>query len=50
MDAEGALAFLETDQEKNARLYEKFGFVTVDEVQVIGVPMWFMIRHPSRAR
>jgi ribosomal protein S18 acetylase RimI-like enzyme len=49
MDAESALAFLETDQEKNARFYEKFGFVTVDEAQVIGIPMWFMMRHPNRA-
>jgi ribosomal protein S18 acetylase RimI-like enzyme len=48
IDARGAPAFLETDQEKNARLYAKFGFETVDHAPVLGVPMWFMLRAAAR--
>ena len=47
MDAQGEPAYLETDQEKNVRLYEKFGFATVDEALVLGVRMWFMVREPA---
>ena len=46
MDEQNAASFLETDQEQNASLYEKFGFVTVETASVIGVPMWFMARRP----
>jgi ribosomal protein S18 acetylase RimI-like enzyme len=44
MDAERALAYLETDSEANARLYEKFGFVTIEVAPILGVPMWFQLR------
>ena len=47
MDEAGALSYLETDAEANARLYEQFGFVTVDVAPVIGVPMWFQVRRPA---
>ncbi|MFQ5472376.1 MAG: GNAT family N-acetyltransferase [Dehalococcoidia bacterium] len=44
MDAEGEMAYLETDLSESVRLYERFGFATVDEGPVIGVHNWFMIR------
>lgn len=44
MDAQGAVAFLETDQEKNVRLYERFGFEVTEHAVTVGVPMWFMQR------
>jgi hypothetical protein len=47
MDSEGALAYLETDSEANARLYEKFGFETVETAPILSVPMWFQLRRPS---
>jgi ribosomal protein S18 acetylase RimI-like enzyme len=47
MDAEGDLAFLETDLPQNVRLYEKFGFETTEETTVLGAPAWFMLRRPS---
>jgi ribosomal protein S18 acetylase RimI-like enzyme len=48
MDTEGDLAFLETDLPDNVRLYERYGFVTVEELPVLGVPGWFMLRRPRR--
>jgi ribosomal protein S18 acetylase RimI-like enzyme len=47
MDAERAAAFLETDTKKNVGLYEKFGFETIAEETIMGVPMWFMWRPAS---
>lgn len=47
MDAEGEMAYLETEHEENVRLYEKFGFVIVDQAPVLGIPMWRMIRRPA---
>jgi RimJ/RimL family protein N-acetyltransferase len=47
VDAEHAPAFLETDLEKNARLYAKFGFETLEQATILGLPMWFMWR-PAR--
>ena len=46
MDAEGELAYLETDKPENVRFYERFGFVTVDEALVLGMRNWFMRREP----
>jgi len=46
MDAEKAIAFLETDLAVNARLYEKFGFVTTESAVVEGIETWFMVREP----
>ena len=48
VDAEGGMAFLETDQADNVPLFERFGFVTVDEAEVIGVRDWFMRREPKQ--
>ena len=47
VDAEGGMAFLETDRHENVRFFEQFSFVTVDEAKVIGVPNWFMRREPK---
>ncbi len=44
MDAIGAVSHLETDQSRNVRLYERFGFRVENEAQVLDVPMWFMTR------
>jgi ribosomal protein S18 acetylase RimI-like enzyme len=46
MDAEGDLAFLETDLPANVRLYERFGFETTDEADILGAHGWFMTRRP----
>jgi GNAT superfamily N-acetyltransferase len=46
VDRDGALAYLETDKAENVGFYEKFGFETVGETDVIGVPNWFMGRAP----
>jgi len=37
-------AYLETDQPKNVRFYERFGFKIVEEASVLTVPNWFMWR------
>jgi ribosomal protein S18 acetylase RimI-like enzyme len=46
IDAERAPAYLETALEKNVGLYQRFGFQTVDKLQVPrgGPPVWLMWR------
>jgi Acetyltransferase (GNAT) family len=44
VDRDHALAYLETDKAENVGFYERFGFETVGEAVVIGVPNWFMRR------
>lgn len=48
VDAEGGVAYLETDKQVNLAFYEKFTFKTAAEAKVIGVPNWFMLR-PARS-
>ena len=48
MDSEGEVAYLETDKPENVRFYEKFGFATTAEADVLGIPNWFMRREPAR--
>ena len=48
MDVEGEMAYLETDKPENVRFYEKVGFVTVEQAEVLGVPNWFMLRDPRK--
>ena len=48
MDDEGDMAHLETDKPENVRFYEKFGFATIAEADVLGIPNWFMRREPAR--
>jgi GNAT superfamily N-acetyltransferase len=43
-DGETILAYLETDKPENVRFYERFGFETVGEDTVVGIPNWFMRR------
>ncbi len=47
MDAEGDLAYLETETPENVRFYQRFGFETVEEAEVLGNPNWFMRREPK---
>jgi Acetyltransferase (GNAT) family len=54
LDAAGTLGYLETDKPENVGFYERFGFATVGEARVLGVPNWFMRRErrdvvPSRS-
>lgn len=49
MDDEGEMAYLETDKPQNVRFYEKFGFQTVDEAEILGANNWFMRREPAAA-
>jgi ribosomal protein S18 acetylase RimI-like enzyme len=44
MDKLGGTAYLETDKLVNVRLYERFGFVVVEEATVLGITNWFMKR------
>ena len=44
MDANGAVAYLETDKQVNVPFYERFGFTVKAEETVLGVPNWFMLR------
>jgi ribosomal protein S18 acetylase RimI-like enzyme len=44
MDRARAVAYLETDKFRNVMFYERFGFETLDERIVLGVPNWFMRR------
>lgn len=45
MDQARAMAYLETDKSENVAIYEHFGFRTVAEDQVLGIPNWFMVRN-----
>lgn len=40
----GTPVFLETESLKNVRFYERFGFSTIGEPTVVGVPTWIMMR------
>jgi ribosomal protein S18 acetylase RimI-like enzyme len=44
MDGRGATSYLETDKAINVRFYQKFGFQTVAQEQVLGTTNWFMKR------
>ena len=46
MDRAGDVAYLETDKPQNVVFYERFGFETLEERLVLGVPNWFMRRDP----
>lgn len=47
---EGLPIYLETETEENLRIYEHFGFRAAQRVdlQNLGLPMWEMIREPTR--
>lgn len=46
VDAQGAVAYLETDKEENVTLYKRFGFEVVQTDRLLGVKNWFMVRNP----
>lgn len=48
LDESGSVGYLETDKEINVGFYERFGYETVAEAPVIGVPNWFMRRPAAR--
>lgn len=48
-DQAGIPIYLETETENNVRLYEKFGFKTLDQriLPVVNLPVWEMKREPE---
>ncbi|WP_347976825.1 GNAT family N-acetyltransferase [Microbacterium sp. ProA8] len=44
LDATGVEGYLETDRPEAVGFYERFGYVVVDEADVLGAPTWFMRR------
>lgn len=44
LDAVGMPGYLETDRPDAVGFYRRFGYVVVDEADVLGVPCWFMRR------
>ena len=44
VDKDKMLAYLETDQEQNERLYERFGFKTLESENIFGIKNHFMWR------
>lgn len=49
LDADREPAYLETDSAANVRLYRRFGFSLTREVELFGVPNFFMWRPPQAA-
>src|SRR5690606_31627139 len=47
LDERQAVGYLETDKERNVRLYRRGGFEVIAEQPVLGVPNWFMLRRPK---
>ena len=43
-DARGAAAYLETDQTRTVRFYDRFGFGVIDKADIFGVENYFMWR------
>lgn len=46
LDAQGEVAYLETDKELNVTFYEHFSFEVVGQSDNLGVPNWYMLRRP----
>jgi ribosomal protein S18 acetylase RimI-like enzyme len=46
LDEYGRVGWLETNKERNIRFYGALGFELVHEAVALGVPSWFMRRHP----
>ena len=44
IDQGAAAGYLETDKQINVSFYRKFGFQTLAEASVLGIPNWFMRR------
>ncbi len=48
VDKTGMMAYHETDQEQNERLYKRFGFVTKETEMIFGMKNYFMWRKPKQ--
>jgi ribosomal protein S18 acetylase RimI-like enzyme len=48
MDAEGEIAFLETEKPENVVFYRRLGFEVTSESELTGLHTWFMRRAPRR--
>lgn len=46
LDGTGQLGYLETERPGNVAFYQRHGFETSAEAEVLGVPNWFMRRRP----
>lgn len=46
MDADGEVAFLETETPANVVFYRRLGFEVVSEAHLTGLDLWFMRRQP----
>ena len=46
MDAEGEIAWLETDKPENVVFYRRTGFDVIEELTEHGLTTWWMRRHP----
>lgn len=46
LDRENETGYLETETTLNVKFYSRFGFKVVRELEVIGLPNWFMQRLP----
>jgi hypothetical protein len=46
LDAEGEVAWLETDKPENVVFYRRHGFDVAVEERRLGFPIWFMRRTP----
>jgi GNAT superfamily N-acetyltransferase len=44
LSQEHLAGYLETDRPKNVKFYEKFGFTTIHQEELIGTPTWYMWR------
>jgi predicted N-acetyltransferase YhbS len=47
IDRARAAGYLETDKLVNVAFYEKFGFKTIGQTEVLNIPNWFMRRPPA---
>ena len=46
VDEQATPAFLETDVDRNVKLYEQFGFQVIAKAEIIGINTRFMWREP----
>jgi ribosomal protein S18 acetylase RimI-like enzyme len=49
IDKQNAVAYHETDQEKNVRFYNRFGFKVIDKEPIFSVTNWFLERSSKKS-
>ncbi len=47
-DAQGVGCYLENANPRNVAFYQRFGFQITREIEIIGIPSWFMWRPPNK--